>query len=320
MDEKTTMAQGLHSTDDSAGYDAACKRVLSEKAILARIMKACLVEYRDCPVRDIEEKYIEGQPQVSSVPVLPDEEGSVISGLDTEDKSTAEGTVLYDVRFRAAAPSDGKPIGLIINVEAQNKYHTGYPLVKRGIYYCSRMLSAQHGTEFMNSEYGKIKKVCSIWICLHPPKYRENTITKYRIVEENLVGAAHENAVDYDLLSVFMVCVGGPGNKNHTGILRLLEALFSESLPPAEKKKILQDEFDINMSRAFETEMSEMCNLSQGVWEKGVEKGREEGIQALVLSLQKFLKDQALVAKEVAGQFGLTQEAATKSVQQYWKN
>mgnify|MGYP004419714633 CR=1 FL=1 len=35
---KTTIAQGLHVTDDSAGYDAACKRVLSEKAILARIM------------------------------------------------------------------------------------------------------------------------------------------------------------------------------------------------------------------------------------------------------------------------------------------
>lgn len=39
---KTTIAQGLHVTDDSAGYDAACKRVLSEKAILARIMKSCL--------------------------------------------------------------------------------------------------------------------------------------------------------------------------------------------------------------------------------------------------------------------------------------
>lgn len=78
------------------------------------------------------------------------------------------------------------------------------------------------------------------------------------------------------------------------------------------------------MSRGLETEVSEMCNLSQGVWEKGMqsgmEKGMEKGIQALVLSLQKFLKDQALVAKEVAEQFGLTQEAAAKSVQQYWKN
>ena len=287
-------ANVLHDSQSQA-YDAACKRVLSEKSILAWIIKSCLDEYRDCSIQEIAEKYIESQPQVGEVPVLPDAVPR-IHGLDTEDKSTIEGTVLYDVRFRAAAPSDGKPIGLIINVEAQNKYHTGYPLVKRGIYYCSRMLSAQHGTEFMNSEYGKIKKVCSIWICLHPPKYRENTITKYRIVEENLVGEAHENAVDYDLLSVFMVCVGGPGNKNHTGILRLLEALFSESLPPAEKKKILQDEFDINMSRAFETEVSEMCNLSQGVWEKGMEKGQQNEFERSVRSMRKAGLDNTKIA------------------------
>ena len=42
MDEETTMARGLRVTADSAGYDAACKRVLSEKVILARIMKSCL--------------------------------------------------------------------------------------------------------------------------------------------------------------------------------------------------------------------------------------------------------------------------------------
>ncbi len=50
MDIETTIAQGLHTTDDSAGYDAACKRVLSEKAILARIMKGCLEVYKDCDV------------------------------------------------------------------------------------------------------------------------------------------------------------------------------------------------------------------------------------------------------------------------------
>ena len=175
MDEKTTMAQGLHSTDDSAGYDAACKRVLSEKAILARIMKACLAEYRDCSVRDIEEKYIEGQPQVSSVPVLPDEEGSVISGLDTEDKSVHEGTVTYDIRFRAIAPDSGELIGLIVNVEAQNDFYPGYPLTKRGIYYCCRMISSQYGREFTGSHYEKLKKVYSIWICMNPPKNAEDT-------------------------------------------------------------------------------------------------------------------------------------------------
>ena len=99
MDGETTIAQGLHITDDSAGYDAACKRILSEKAILARIMKACLEEYKDCDVNDIAEKYIEGTPQVSAVPVLPDEESTIISGMDTEDKSMHEGTVTYDILY-----------------------------------------------------------------------------------------------------------------------------------------------------------------------------------------------------------------------------
>ena len=57
MDTETTIAQGLRITDDSAGYDAACKRILSEKVILARIMKSCLEEYKDCDVNDIAAKY-----------------------------------------------------------------------------------------------------------------------------------------------------------------------------------------------------------------------------------------------------------------------
>ena len=64
----------------------------------------------------------------------------------------------------------------------------------------------------------------------------------------------------------------------------------------------------------------ERYNIREEGCVEGRQKGRTEGIQALVLSLQKFLKGQALVAKEVAEQFGLTQEVAAKSVQQYWKN
>lgn len=64
----------------------------------------------------------------------------------------------------------------------------------------------------------------------------------------------------------------------------------------------------------------ERYNLRQESRQEGRLEGRQKGIQALVFSLQKFLKDQALVAKEVAEQFGLTQEAAMKNVQQYWKD
>lgn len=59
---------------------------------------------------------------MSAVPVLPDEGGTVISGMDTEDKSVREGTVTYDIRFRAIVPDSEEQIALIINVEAQNDF------------------------------------------------------------------------------------------------------------------------------------------------------------------------------------------------------
>ena len=283
MEAETTIAQGLHTTDDSSGYDAACKRVLSEKAILARIMKSCLEEYKDQDVNDIAEKYIEGQPQVSAVPVLPDEGGTVISGMDTEDKSVHEGTVTYDIRFRAIVPGSEEQIALIINVEAQNDFYPGYPLIKRGIYYCSRMISSQYGREFTGPHYEKIKKVYSIWICMKPPQYRENTITRYRLMEEHLVGKATEPARNYDLLSIIMLCLGGPDGENYDGVLRMLDVLLSNETSEAEKRKILQDDYDIQMTQTMEREVSVMCNLSKGVREMG----RADGILSAIKNLVK---------------------------------
>ncbi|MDE6839573.1 MAG: hypothetical protein K2P49_01770 [Oscillospiraceae bacterium] len=300
MDIETTAAQGLRVTDDSTGYDAACKRVLSEKAILARIMKSCLEEYKECDVNDIAEKYIEGQPQVSAVPVLPDEDSTVISGMDTEDKSVREGTVTYDIRFRAIAPSSGEQITLIINVEAQNDFYPGYPLIKRGIYYCSRMISSQYGREFTGPHYEKIKKVYSIWICMNPPKMRENTITRYRLVEEHLVGEAKEPVRNYDLLSIVMLCLGGPDGANYDGVLRMLDVLLSNETSEAEKRKILQDDYDIQMTRTMEQEVSVMCNLSKGVMEKGMAKGRAEGMADGILSAIKNLVKNMGVSVEQA--------------------
>ena len=279
IDEQTTLAQGLHVTDDSAGYDAACKRVLSEKPILARIMKSCLDEYKDCDVNDIAEKYIEGQPQVSAVPVMPDEDSTIIDGMDTEDKSVREGTVFYDIRFRAIVPGSDERIGLIINVEAQNDFYPGYPLIKRGIYYCCRMISSQYGREFTGSHYEKIKKVYSIWICMKPPKSRENTINRYRLVEEHLIGEATEPVRNYDLLSIIMLCLGGPDGENYDGVLRMLDVLLSNETSEVEKRKILQDDYDIQMTQTMEREVSVMCNLSKGVMEKGLEKGLAKGLE-----------------------------------------
>ncbi len=311
MNSDTTIVKNIRVADEKASYDAACKRLLSEKIILAWIMKNCLEEYRDCDVEEIAEKYIEGTPQVGEVAVAPDESNrvSMIQGAGNEDTSLTEGTVTYDIRFLATAPVSGELIRLIINLEAQNDFYPGYPLIKRGIYYCSRMISAQYGTEFTNSHYENIKKVYSIWICMNPPKSRENSITRYYIAEENLVGSVKERKADYDLMAAVMICLGKEGDSG-IDLLKLLNVLLSTETGSQDKCQILEEDFHIRMTQTLESEVSLMCNLSKGVEEKGIEKGRQEGIIAMVSALKDLQIADSIILNKIQEKFHLAEETA----------
>ena len=150
-------------------------------------------------------------------------------------------------------------------------------MTKRAIYYCSRMISAQHGPIFKKSEYGKIRKVYSIWVCTKPSDEFQNTLTRYSIRPEQLIGNATEKSENYDLMSVVTICLGKPDTENYTGILKFLDVLLSSSRAATEKKKILEEEFGVAMSEELEREVLEVCNLSQGVRAEGREEGRQEG-------------------------------------------
>ena len=286
MEVNTPIADDIRITDQNAQYDAACRQLLSEKIILAWIMKSCLEEYRDCDVKEIAEKYIEGEPQVGEVAVMPGETNTTkIRGISNENTIMGEGRITYDIRYVALAPATDDMIQLIINVEAQGKLNTGYPMTKRAIYHCSRMISAQYGTEFIHSEYQKIKKVYSIFVCMAPPQKRQNSITRYRLMEENLIGNVKEPVQNYDLLSVVILCLGGPDDENYDGVLKLLGVLLSPEAGIAEKRRVLQDDFDIPMTETLESEVQTMCNLSQGVIALGIEKGKAEGLLDAIRNL-----------------------------------
>ena len=216
------LSKMLSTAGEKAAYDNACKKLLSNKIILAWIMKSCLQEYRECAIQEIAEKYIEGDLYVSEIPVYPDEETpELIKGLSTEDTTIAEGTVTYDIRFSALIPGTDNRLSLIINVEPQNNYYPGYPIIKRSIYYCCRMVSSQYGTVFTNSHYEKIKKVYNVFICINPPNYRKNTINRYSLKEENMIGNVHEKEENYDLLTNVIICLGDAYDKEASGILEM---------------------------------------------------------------------------------------------------
>lgn len=122
------LARTLSLAEEKEKLDAACKRLLANKVILAWIMKHSMAEYREYSIEDIAEKYIEGTPQVATALVHRDEgTGELIEGIGTEDASLNEGTVTYDVRFRAVHPVSNEMVRMIINVEGQNDFYPGYP-------------------------------------------------------------------------------------------------------------------------------------------------------------------------------------------------
>ncbi len=76
---------------------------------------------------------------------------------------------------------------------------------------------------------------------------------------------------------------------------------------PEEKKKILEDDFSIGMTRSLEREVSVMCNLSKGIEEKGYNKGIAQGVaqgitqgiaQGILSSIRNLMESMGLSAEQ----------------------
>ena len=261
-------------------YDAVCKEVLADRYILANILKECVEEFRDESIGFIATECIQEAPEISTVPVRADDvERLRLDGLNTEDVSLTEPVIHYDIRFRALLPRTSRPVKLIINVEAQNDFSPGYSLLKRALYYCCRMVSAQYGTVFSHASYDDIEKVYSIWICTHPSDEWAYTITKYAMQESNLAGHAHAKRDEYDLIVPIMVCLGKRKYHELKGLFRLLNMvlLHRSRDDRSEVLNELKEKFNVIMTPNLEKGVAQMCNLSEGVYRDGVEYGLEQG-------------------------------------------
>mgnify|MGYP006916070277 CR=1 FL=1 len=296
---KTEIAKNIETTSQEAQYDSCVKKLLSEKIILAWILKECVEEFRPFSIKQILQESFEEEPQVSTVAVDQDELDldeetadnnmgevpSKIEGMNVEDNSIREGKVFYDIRFSAKVPGTKEPIRLIVNLEAQKSDKTPYPIIKRAIYYVSRMISAQKNKIFTKSHYEKIRKVVSIWIQMSVDEDVANTITEYSIEEKNIVGKVKGDKKDYDLLSVILLRLGNADQAEGKPILRLLDVLLSSEKRPDEKKDILEKDFDIPMTMTMSKEVQSMCNLGEGIFEKAYERAEKEKAKAIAVNL-----------------------------------
>ena len=54
-----------------------------------------------------------------------------------------------------------------------------------------------------------------------------------------------------------------------------------------EKQRRLKEDFDYNISKNIEKEVIDMCNLSMGIYEEGIEKGIAEGVEKTAINMLK---------------------------------
>jgi predicted transposase YdaD len=98
------------------------------------------------------------------------------------------------------------------------------------------------------------------------------------MTQKNIVGSYPDRS-RYDLLSVILIGLSqyiAEASDEHK-LHRLLETFFSSKLSENDKRKIIEEEYDITYSMDIERSVREMCNVSQGLIEIGKAEGRAEG-------------------------------------------
>ena len=114
-----------------------------------------------------------------------------------------------------------------------------------------------------------------------------------------------------------MICLGDRAGENHKGILELLEVLLSSERTTAEKKNVLESRFGIAMTEEMEGEVTEMCNLSDVLEERAMEKGRavgmEKGMQKGIMlgvtnNIKQLMVNLKMTAEQAMNALGIPQQ------------
>lgn len=260
--------------------DEACCNLIAARPSLSFLLQSTAKEFAQTSLDDIASRYIEGTPEVGTAPLDADrrEAAPKIPYDAVSDKTLTEGTVHFDILFSALSPADDNGLDLFINIENQTKWNPGYPLLHRAIFYAGRLISRQKNRAFIHSDYGSLRKVYSIWICTHPPKGYENTVTHFTLEPQYTIGNAPFPESDYDKITIVMICLSrGDAIHKDKDVIRFLDVLLNMNMPLEERRQILEKDYAVEMNKEMEQEVEEMCSIGEMIARENLELGRTQG-------------------------------------------
>lgn len=281
----TEIKNAVSAADEDAQYDEKAKRLLGNKIILAHILVKTVDEFKGMNPKDVV-SYIEGEPFISVVPVEPgmtniekEKNGQRIVGLNTENVEINEGLIRFDIIFYVRMKDGISQV--IVNVEAQKDEPTSYYILNRAVFYVSRLVSSQKERDFVKTNYNDIRRVFSIWVCMGMD---ESSMAYVHLTKEDMLGSYPWNG-RIDLLNIVLIGIANelPEHDDKYELHRLLSTLLSMELSVDEKLGIMEKEYSIAVDDRIREDVSAMCNLSQGIREKG----RAEGEEKIILNMHQ---------------------------------
>lgn len=287
-----SVGRAVSVADSHAKLDAVVKKLLSQKPILAYLLKYGVNEFAAFSMTEIE-LMIENV-QVSRISVNPGETNDVITGMPQESDIPGEGSLKYDIRFFVRLPGKNNALyTMIIDVEAQGEPDQSYYVETRGIVYDARMISEQVGRNITHMHYENAQKVYSIWICMNCPQKDANTISKYGIMEKESYGE-----IDFepriDLMDVIVIRLPKDGEEDKAvnpanNLTGMLTTLLSNAIPSQEKLDKMANDYKIPVTEEITKEVDKMCNYSYAIEKMATEKTTKKDDLTYIQNLMKSM-------------------------------
>jgi len=276
---ETEIAAAIRTAGDQPRKDQNAKKILKHRSILARILKAVDPAFANLSYEEIEANYIEPDSILLDAEVAP-HLPKQIEGTDTESTVAGEGTLYFDVLFKAKLPDDQKTSNaymMYFDVEAQGILNpSDYPLHKRAVYYTSRMLGRQITSLADPAAYNLLQKVCSIWVCFDDkaPKSYRGSITEVKFTQ-NLIEGSYEIAPDLvDLARIVYVVLDDKDTGNE--LLDFLGTLFNPGLTKEARLAKLNESFGVPVTEEIKKEVCDMDGIYQEHQQFGYNKRKAE--------------------------------------------
>lgn len=133
-------------------------------------------------------------------------------------------------------------------------------------------------------KFDNMVKVYSIWIVAN---MESNSVNHIHFVQDTLYGT-YKWTGDTNVINIVIAGITGkpdelgeeinPAQADSVELCRMLNTLFAVKLDNRMRFQMLADDFGIDIDKGLREDVEAMCNLGQGLLEKGVNKAQEEAI------------------------------------------